>query len=61
MSFSFIGGAVGVAVPVTLLAIARAAGTDFQRRRTQFVNIHRHEPRRSVDLDARDPETLVSE
>jgi hypothetical protein len=63
MSFTFMGGAVIVAVPVALVAIAIAAFVDFNRRRKTAQSIHAHRPGsdRDVEFTDRDQRTLVSE
>jgi hypothetical protein len=63
MSFTFMGGAVIVAVPVALVAIAIAAFVDFNRRRKTAQSIQAHRPGsdRDVEFTDRDQRTLVSE
>jgi hypothetical protein len=63
MSFAFMGGAVIVAIPLALLAIAGAAAVDFNRRRKSAKSIHSEhaESDRDVDFTDRDRRTLVSE
>ena len=60
MSFTFMGGAVIVAVPLAIIAIGIAALVDFNRRRktAQSIHTHRHD---DVDFTERDRRTLVSE
>jgi UDP-N-acetylmuramyl pentapeptide phosphotransferase/UDP-N-acetylglucosamine-1-phosphate transferase len=64
MSLAFMGGAVVVALPVAVLAIAIAAFVDFNRRRKQAVSIHDHREQArtdKVDFTERDRQTLLSE
>jgi ABC-type phosphate transport system permease subunit len=61
MSLTFMGGAVVVAVPVALIAIAIAAYMDFSRRRKTAQSIHTHQTDDDVDFTERDRQTLVSE
>jgi hypothetical protein len=63
MSLTFMGGAVVVAVPLALLAIAIAAAIDFNRRRKSIKSDHprRHGGDRNVEFTERDRQTLVSE
>jgi hypothetical protein len=61
MSLSFMGGAVVVAVPLALVAIAIAALVDFNRRRKTARSIHAHRPNEDVEFTERDQRTLVSE
>jgi hypothetical protein len=61
MSLSFMGGAVVVAVPLALVAIAIAALVDFNRRRKTARSIHAHQPDEDVEFTERDQRTLVSE
>jgi anti-sigma factor RsiW len=64
MSFAFGGGAVIVALPVALLAIAAIGFLDFSRRRKQAKQVHnfREDAKtEGVEFTARDKETLVSE
>jgi hypothetical protein len=63
MSFTFMGGAVIVAVPVAIIAIGIAAFIDFNRRRKTAKSIHAHrvESEHEVDFTERDRQTLVSE
>jgi hypothetical protein len=61
MSFTFMGGAVIVAVPLALVAIGIAALTDFNRRRKNVQSIHAQRPDSDVEFTDRDQRTLVSE
>jgi hypothetical protein len=63
MSGAFMGGAVIVAVPLALIAIAVAAFADFNRRRKTAKSIHeyRNEDEHDVEFTERDRRTLVSE
>jgi hypothetical protein len=63
MSFTFMGGAVIVAVPVAIIAVGIAALVDFNRRRktAQSIHAHRNEAERDVEFSERDRQTLVSE
>ena len=63
MSLTFMGGAVVVAVPLAIVAVAIAAALDFHRRRKTVQSIHEHRPDddRDVDFTERDRRTLVSE
>ena len=63
MSFTFMGGAVIVAVPLAILAIGIAAFVDFNRRRktAQSIHAHRADAEHDVDFTERDRRTLVSE
>ena len=64
MSFAFAGGAVIVAVPLSLLAIGIAAVVDFNKRRKQAASMHEHREQArtdKVDFTERDEQTLVSE
>jgi hypothetical protein len=61
MSGAFMGGAVVVAIPVALIAIAIAAFVDFNRRRKSAKSIHAQQPDPDVDFTERDRRTLVSE
>jgi hypothetical protein len=61
MSLTFMGGAVVVAVPVAIIAIAIAAYMDFSRRRKTAQSIHTHQKDDDVDFTERDRRTLVSE
>jgi hypothetical protein len=63
MSFTFMGGAVIVAVPVAIIAIAIAGFMDLYRRRktVQSIHAHRAESEHEVEFTERDQRTLVSE
>jgi hypothetical protein len=63
MSLGFFGGAVVVAIPLALVAIAIAALLDFNRRRKTVKSIHEHRPGDDGDVEFtdRDRRTLVSE
>jgi hypothetical protein len=61
MSFTFMGGAVIVAVPLAIIAIGVAAFVDFNRRRKTAQSIHTHRHDDDVDFTERDRQTLVSE
>ena len=61
MSFAFMGGAVIVAIPLALIAIAIAAYIDFNRRRKTAQSIHTERQSDDVDFTERDRRTLVSE
>jgi len=63
MSLTFMGGAVVVAIPLALIAIAIAAYTDFRRRRKTAQSIHSERDRgeQGVEFTDRDRQTLVSE
>jgi hypothetical protein len=63
MSLTFMGGAVVVAIPLAIVAVAIAAFVDFNRRRKTAQSIHseRAESERDVDFTERDRRTLVSE
>jgi hypothetical protein len=61
MSFTFMGGAVIVAVPLAIVAIAIAAVVDFNRRRKTAQSIHAQRPDGDVEFTDRDQRTLVSE
>jgi hypothetical protein len=63
MSFTFMGGAVIVAVPLAIIAIGIAALVDFNRRRktAQSIHAHRAEAEHDVEFTERDRRTLVSE
>jgi hypothetical protein len=63
MSFTFMGGAVIVAVPVALIAVGIAALVDFNRRRktAQSIHAHRDQSEHDVEFTERDRRTLVSE
>ena len=61
MSFTFMGGAVIVAVPLAIIAIGIAAFVDFHRRRKTAQSIHTHQHDDDVEFTERDRRTLVSE
>jgi hypothetical protein len=63
MSLTFMGGAVVVAIPLALVAIATAAFMDFNRRRKTAQSIHSEQGKseRDVEFTERDHRTLVSE
>jgi hypothetical protein len=61
MSFTFMGGAVIVAVPLAIIAIGIAAFVDFKRRRKTAQSIHTHRHDDDVEFTERDQRTLVSE
>jgi hypothetical protein len=64
MSFAFMGGAVIVAVPLALIAVAVAGFVDVRRRRNQAVDIRAQRERantQKIEFTERDEETLVSE
>jgi membrane protein implicated in regulation of membrane protease activity len=61
MSLTFMGGAVVVAVPLALVAIAIAALMDFNRRRKTAKSIHANRQDEDVEFTERDQRTLVSE
>jgi membrane protein implicated in regulation of membrane protease activity len=61
MSLSFMGGAVVVAVPLAIVAVALAAAADFIRRRKTAESIHTHQQNDDVEFTERDRRTLVSE
>jgi hypothetical protein len=61
MSFAFMGGAVIVAIPLAIVAIAIAAYLDFNRRRRTAQSIHSQRTDDDVDFTERDRRTLVSE
>jgi hypothetical protein len=61
MSFAFAGGAVIVAVPVTLVAIGFAGLADLRRSGKQARSIHQHRQQarnQKVDFTERDRQTL---
>jgi hypothetical protein len=60
MSFTFMGGAVIVAVPLAIIVIGIAAFVDFNRRRKTAQSIHTHRHDDDVDFTERDRRTLVS-
>jgi len=61
MSFTFMGGAVIVALPLAIVAIGIAAFVDFNRRRKTAQSIHTERPDDDVEFTERDRRTLVSE
>jgi hypothetical protein len=61
MSFAFMGGAVIVAIPLALVAIALAALIDFNRKKKAAESIHSERQDDDVDFSDRDRRTLVSE
>jgi len=61
MSLTFMGGAVIVAVPLAIVAVAIAALVDFNRRRKTAQSIHTHRQDDDVEFTDRDRRTLVSE
>jgi hypothetical protein len=63
MSLTFMGGAVVVAVPLAIVAVAITAAVDFNRRRKTAQSIHarRSDDDRDVEFTDRDRRTLVSE
>jgi membrane protein implicated in regulation of membrane protease activity len=61
MSFAFMGGAVVVAIPLALVAIAIAAYLDLRRRREAAQSIHSQRADDDVDFTERERRTLVSE
>ena len=61
MSFAFMGGAVVVAIPLAIVAIALAAFIDFKRRKKTAESIHSQRQDDDVDFTDRDRRTLVSE
>jgi len=61
MSFTFMGGAVVVAIPLAIVVIAVAALLDFNRRRNTAQSIHTERHDDDVDFTERDRRTLVSE
>jgi hypothetical protein len=61
MAGAFMGGAVIVAVPVAIVAIAIVGFLDLNRRRKSAENIHSQEPGPDVDFSDRDRQTLISE
>ena len=62
-SLTFMGGAVVVAVPLAIIALAIAATIDFNRRRKTAKSIHfeREHAEHDVEFTERDRQTLVSE
>jgi predicted membrane protein len=61
MSFTFMGGAVIVALPLAFIAVGIAAFMDFKRRRKTAQSIHTHQHDDDVEFTDRDRRTLVSE
>ena len=64
MAFAFAGGAVVVALPVTVIGIATIGLLDFNRRRKQGQDIGRFRDEaksQKVDFTERDQETLTNE
>lgn len=61
MSLTFMGGAVIVALPLAIVAIAIAAFADLNRRRKTAQSIHSERTDDDVDFTERDRHTLVSE
>jgi len=61
MSFTFMGGAVVVAVPLAIVAVGIAALLDFNRRRKTAQSIHTQRQDDDVEFTERDRQTLVSE
>jgi hypothetical protein len=62
MSLSFFGGAVVVAVPLAIVAVAVAAFVDFNRRRKTAQSIHAHRSEEGgTDFTERDRRTLTGE
>jgi len=63
MSFTFMGGAVVVAVPLAIIGVAIAAFMDFNRRRkeAQSLQARREQAEHDVEFTERDRRTLVSE
>jgi hypothetical protein len=61
MSFTFMGGAVIVALPLAFIAVGIAAFLDFHRRRKTAQSIHTHRHDDDVEFTDRDRRTLVSE
>ena len=64
MSFAFAGGAVIVAIPVAVVAIAVAGLVDLRRRQRQLGDVRelREDAKaEKVDFTERDKETLVSD
>jgi UDP-N-acetylmuramyl pentapeptide phosphotransferase/UDP-N-acetylglucosamine-1-phosphate transferase len=63
MSLTFMGGAVVVAVPVAIIAVAIAGFIDLNRRRKTAQSIHEHrtQAEHDVEFTERDRQTLVSE
>jgi hypothetical protein len=61
MSFTFMGGAVVVAIPLAIIGIGIAAFVDLKRRRKTAQSIHTHQRDDEVEFTDRDQRTLVSE
>jgi hypothetical protein len=61
MSFTFMGGAVIVAVPLAIISIGIAGFVDFTRKRKTAQSIHTHQHDDDVEFTERDRRTLVSE
>jgi hypothetical protein len=61
MSGAFMGGAVIVAVPIAILAVAVAVIVDVMRKRKGARGIQSHQPDEDVEFTERDRRTLVSE
>jgi hypothetical protein len=61
MSLAFMGGAVIVAIPLAIIAIAIAAMVDFNRRRKTAQSIHSERSDDGVEFSESDRRTLVSE
>ena len=61
MSFTFMGGAVIVAVPLAIVAVAIAGFADFNRRRKTAQSIHAQRTDDDPEFTDRDRRTLVSE
>jgi hypothetical protein len=64
MSLTFMGGAVVVALPVAVIAVAIAGFADINRRRKQATSIHDHREQArtdKVDFTERDRQTLTTE
>ena len=61
MSFTFMGGAVVVAVPLAIVAVGIAGLLDFNRRRKTAQSIHTQRQDDDVEFTERDRRTLVSE
>ena len=63
MALGFMGGAVVVAVPLAIIAIAVAGAIDFNRRRKTIrtSSPRQHGGQRDVEFTERDRQTLVSD
>jgi hypothetical protein len=64
MSLTFMGGAVVVALPVAVIAVAIVGFADFNRRRKQATSIHDHREQArtdKVEFTERDRQTLTTE